>query len=253
MFLIYTTIVSITALNFISDDFVRNTSHTAFLTYWGIANGPLAFAALTLGNSMVFHDKLNIASCFIHLTPCSFTWAMRWYQDRVIEHWPGIFNLHDPENCNKTFLEIILPPMAFYTIWWVPHTIFMLMKGRYYGESKEMIDVYGMKDTVYHDAMRGNKAIATKFGYNEDTFSHIAPFVKYQISHMLSVFLTICISYIFWNSFALHTIFCLSCFAYCANNGASRYNYIMTQSYHKSLEKLVKPKKEKVEEKEDAF
>ena len=57
VFLVYMTAVSLSALGLISNDFVFSTSHYAFKIYWGLANGPLAFAALSLGNAMVFHNK----------------------------------------------------------------------------------------------------------------------------------------------------------------------------------------------------
>jgi hypothetical protein len=108
-------------------------SKKAFIAYWGLANGPLAAAAFVLGNALVFHDIPNLASCFIHLTPCSATWTMRWYSDKLNEKWPDIFMIPDPHDISETFWEVISPALAIYMFWWVFYFIYFLLKGRYLG------------------------------------------------------------------------------------------------------------------------
>lgn len=107
---------------------------TAFIAYWGLANGPLAFAAVLLKNSLIFHDILNLASCFIHLTPCSTTWTMRWNYDRYEETFPGIFDIPDYNKNEEGFFEVIGPAMMFYFVWWVLYFIYMSAYGRFLGK-----------------------------------------------------------------------------------------------------------------------
>jgi hypothetical protein len=116
----------------------------AFIAYWGIANGPLAAAAFLLGNSLIFHDIPNLASCFIHLTPCSSTWSMRWYADRMNARWPLIFLIPDPEDPVETYWEIVSPALAFYMTWWLVYFAYFLIPGRYLGLP------HSKYDTVYH-------------------------------------------------------------------------------------------------------
>jgi hypothetical protein len=79
--------------------FIQKYGNVAFRIYWAFANGPLAIALLMLNNAMIFHDIPNLASCFIHLTPSSVTWAMRWYKKDLDRAYPGLFvTLPDPEN-----------------------------------------------------------------------------------------------------------------------------------------------------------
>lgn len=52
---------------------------TFFFVFWGIANGPFAFASLAFKNALVLHDIPNLASAFIHLTPSSLVWTLRWW------------------------------------------------------------------------------------------------------------------------------------------------------------------------------
>lgn len=54
-------------------------SRTLFILYWGLANGAFAWATIIFKNAIVLHDLPNLASAFIHLTPTSLTWTMRWW------------------------------------------------------------------------------------------------------------------------------------------------------------------------------
>ena len=49
-----------------------------YLLTFGIANGPIAWACLALGNAMLFHRVDHMASLFIHLSPCLVSWSIRW-------------------------------------------------------------------------------------------------------------------------------------------------------------------------------
>jgi hypothetical protein len=105
----------------------------AIYSFWGLANGPFAFAVIGLRNALVLHDLPNLASAFIHLTPVSLSWTFRWFASDVMKKFPGIFNLPDPEQAiNESFKNIFVPAMAFYFMWWVPYTFgYMLFLGRF--------------------------------------------------------------------------------------------------------------------------
>jgi len=55
-----------------------------FYVFWMFANGPFAFSVVLMKNALVLHDLPNIAVTFIHLTPCSLAWTLRWYSPRVL-------------------------------------------------------------------------------------------------------------------------------------------------------------------------
>ena len=71
-------------------------NRTAFYIFWGLANGPFAFSSMIFKNALVLHDLPNLASTFIHLTPCSLSWTLRWWGDRVMTTYPGVFDIPDP-------------------------------------------------------------------------------------------------------------------------------------------------------------
>lgn len=52
---------------------------TFIYIFWGVANGPFAIATLAFKNALVLHDIPNLASAFIHLTPSSLAWTLRWW------------------------------------------------------------------------------------------------------------------------------------------------------------------------------
>lgn len=117
---------------------------------WGIANGPFAFATLTFRNALVLHDIPNLASAFIHLTPSSLVWTLRWWQPAVDKRFPGIFDLPDLSKPNtESFLDLFLPAYVFYVIWGVFYLIWMIAYGRHHG-----LPHTEKYDTVFHETMR---------------------------------------------------------------------------------------------------
>lgn len=71
-----------------------------FFGFWGLANGPFAFSSILFKNALVLHDIPNLASTFIHLTPCTLAWTARWWALEMMETWNvdgrRIFLLPDP-------------------------------------------------------------------------------------------------------------------------------------------------------------
>jgi len=86
------------ALYAIKWEWFRNITYnrTAFYGYWGIANGAFGFSAIAFKNALVFHDLPEFCSAFIHLTPVSLSWTLRWYANDVSKMFPGVFDLPDP-------------------------------------------------------------------------------------------------------------------------------------------------------------
>ena len=93
--------------------------------------------------------------------------------------------------------------------------------------------------------MRNTKPLAKLLGYSAKNYTSAAAVIKYELFHLMYSFLSISLASLLWHSYWAHTIYCLFIFGIVVYNGASRYVYIMTQSYHKSLEKLANSKEEK--------
>jgi len=71
----------------------------------------------------VLHDLPSLASAFIHMTPVSLSWSLRWFASDVMAQYPGLFILPDAEvAATVTFWDIFAPAMAFYIVWWILYT-----------------------------------------------------------------------------------------------------------------------------------
>jgi len=138
-------------------------SRWIFYGYWGFANGPFALAVLLLNNALVLHDLPNLSSVFIHLSPGSLVWSLRWYAPRVNKAFPGIFDLPDPANSTETFMDLFIPSMSIYGIWWVIYLVYCIFVGRYHGlpDSKY--------DTQARYTFRTNKMMAKICGFDNRT------------------------------------------------------------------------------------
>ena len=78
-------------------------SKYAFYGFWGLANGPFALAIVWSKHSLVLHSMTSLSAAFIHISPCTLAWAMRWFAPRIQDKWPGIFDLPDPEIIDESF------------------------------------------------------------------------------------------------------------------------------------------------------
>ena len=87
------------------ENITNNQNHLCFYLFWGIANGPFALAVLALKNALVLHDLPNLASCFIHLSPCSLAWTLRWHANTINKKWPNIFNLPEYDGSKTEIKE----------------------------------------------------------------------------------------------------------------------------------------------------
>jgi hypothetical protein len=112
----------------------------AFAVMFALGNGPLGWSVLALGNALVFHDSLQTAVTFIHLTPILFTWCVRWHSAVVDAAWPGLFPVQDAP-------DLFRLPVLAYLAWWVPYTTWLLLLGIHLPKRGH--------DTVYEGIRKG--------------------------------------------------------------------------------------------------
>ena len=215
---------------------LKNTTYnrTAFYVFWGLANGPFAISVIIFKNALVLHDLPNLASTFIHLTPISLAWTFRWRANEVMKAYPGVFNLPNPDLAlSESFLDIFLPPMAFYAIWWVFYTfVYMFFIGRFIGNP------WSKYDTLYIWTMQTDKTQAKFCGWDAstpETRQRMCPIIKYMFIHASLFVTTIAFSYVMWFNFWFHTFVCVCLFLSCTYHGSVRYFKMMTTYYEKSL------------------
>lgn len=86
-------------------------SRWAFYSFWSMANGPFAISVILLKNALVLHDLPNLSSAFIHLSPCSLAWTLRWYSPVIMKRWPGVFDLPMPDSAHEDYWTITTPAL----------------------------------------------------------------------------------------------------------------------------------------------
>lgn len=118
----------------------REVGGNAFAVMFALGNGPLGWSVLALGNALVFHDSLQTAVTFIHLTPILFTWCVRWHSAAVDAAWPGLFPVQDAP-------DLFRLPVLVYLAWWVPYTAWLLLLGIHLPKRGH--------DTVYEGIRKG--------------------------------------------------------------------------------------------------
>lgn len=224
---------------------------THFFIFWGLANGPFAFSSIIFKNALVLHDIPNLASTFIHLTPCTLAWTARWWADEMMDTWNSpehmIFDLPDPTK-NASFWDIFVPAFLFYICWWVLYIIYLITYGRHIGAP------WHKYDTLYHWTMQSNKPMAKAFGYDASSKEkriRLLPIAKYMSFNVCFFTGTIAFSYLMYLNFWVHTVFVGYLFSSVTYYGALRYYNMMTKFYIKKVEKIINTRIAKFDEDEN--
>ena len=207
--------------------------------FWGMANGPLGWSVLALGNALVLHSPEHIAGLFIHISPPFVTWTMRWSASSYEDVWPGVFGM--PQSVSSHgFADIFVPAITMYCIHAFFYVIWLLTVGRFhsskFGEKKHV--------TVYHATLRSNTMLAKLCGFDKNDPTNMMCAVKYYLVHALACMLAISVSVLFYYSMVAHTIFCAALLMGSAWNGSKIYVKMMTRYYEKRIEDLLLPKNE---------
>jgi len=203
-----------------------------FYIFWGMANGPFAISVILLRNALVLHDLQKISECFIHLSPVTLAWTFRWFAPQVLMAFPGIFDLPEPTDYSATFLDIFLPGLYFYAVWWVLFIVYTLVYARYQGTP------YSKYETCYILHVNDKPWFKKMIGYDGstlETHARMGPFMIYFTMHLVGTLSLIALSYVFWNYFWAHTALVLLLFFWATWNGAQRYFNMMTKYYIKAI------------------
>jgi hypothetical protein len=215
-------------------------SKQLFLAYWGVANGPLGDACVALGNALVLHDHLQMASLFIHISPPFVTWSLRWAPDDVERLWPGSFGmpLTEADAQAVSFGEIFFPAAGLYLIWWVLYGAWLLLSGRFHS-----VESTG-KDTIYSWTFRTTPFLQKLAGCKtkeqvQKRLPDVWPVLLYLAIHLILCLLAIAASFPLWKNFYLHTLYCIALLLSSSWNGSKRYYKMMTRFYTKRLEMLL--------------
>jgi hypothetical protein len=156
-----------------------------FRGIYSLAHGPLLFAAVTLGDKIVFHDVQYMTSLFIHLGPAMFTWALRWKPESY-HYYPML----DRTNIIQPYMHLT-EGLKLYVLWYVPYVLlmFVLLRNR--------IETRGY-DTMYQYFFRQHQTLAIM----DDSMLRK---ILYMIFHLSVAAVAIGASSIWYSSFILNT------------------------------------------------
>ena len=216
---------------------------------FGLAGGPLGWQVLLQNNALVLHDAQVAASTFIHLSPPFTAWALRWHPAAHRAAYPGMFikglpnipqqghsagllgrvvgGIQKVQNTlaggAKADLPLSLwqfyaPPAVAYMLWWIPYTAWLLWKGRFIGRTLTA----DKRDTIYHLSMRQHPKLAKSLcGFGEAPAA-LAPALKYMLWHLGVSAVLLVPTPLLWESYCLHTTFCVCLLASSALAGGAR-------------------------------
>jgi hypothetical protein len=222
-------------------------SPAAFRAAFALANGPLGVAVPTLANALVLHSPRQTAALFIHISPPIVTWAMRWHPAAHERAFPGILptrDLGDAEHA-VAYKALVAPALCTYFAWWFAFAAWMMLDGRRRGNVGNAGTAGDKKskthDTVYHRTLGGAEAnaLGKLAGYNPNASHKKTPVAKYLLAHAVLCVALICVSPLFYRSYAAHTAFVCALLCCSVWNGARRYYWIMTKGYEKRLRALL--------------
>ena len=210
-----------------------------FLAIYGLACGPLGWSVLLQHNAMVLHSPDHTAALFIHLSPPIMAWSFRFFGAALQADWGSRFGealVHIKEPGFVTFSHMWSYAALAYALWWVPYTAWLLAAGRH--QSPKTTG----QDTVWAFTLRKDDLVSKLLGVTGEARNdpnRPVAIVKYMLLHATGCLVSLFGSYLMWQSFALHTAFCLMLFTASAWSGAKRYTKMTTRWYEKAIEDLL--------------
>mmetsp|Transcript_6147 Transcript_6147/g.9417 ORF Transcript_6147/g.9417 Transcript_6147/m.9417 type:complete len:219 (-) Transcript_6147:637-1293(-) len=192
---------------------------------------------------------------FIHLMPPVVMYTFVWYNDRIVEAWPNLFNLSYLED-GLTYYggtdSIASCSTAFYFTWWVIYVCFMLGGGGIDLPKKFKPDgspANPRYDTVFHSTMRDGVCIligkffrgrsrAESLTLMETNMFDMIDFCLYMFFHMIASLSAICVSGFFcFKSIIFFRLMLGASIVIAVVRGANRYTYYTTKMYSRVLRK----------------
>lgn len=84
-------------------------SEVLFQVLFGLANGPLAWSVLAFKNSLIFHNREQMTSAFIHMSPMIWTYGLRWN--------PSLEHSVDSGEFQSDLTRFLRPVLTLYLPW----------------------------------------------------------------------------------------------------------------------------------------
>jgi len=201
--------------------------------------GPLIWSVYIFRNSIVFHDVDYMTSVFIHLSPFTLMWCLRWgagVPSAINEAFPEMIRVCASKEefatadvcletlrgsmwcnaCSAPFFDFVLPPALLYlVVWAVPYFYFICVRwSDWIRETK--------RETLLSFFVETNPGLNAIFEQKLTGIvgSRYASGLGYMIFHFIMTVMTAGSSYFLWHSFLLHTLVFFFILATAVHNGS---------------------------------
>mmetsp|Transcript_23391 Transcript_23391/g.34923 ORF Transcript_23391/g.34923 Transcript_23391/m.34923 type:complete len:454 (+) Transcript_23391:87-1448(+) len=252
----YFAIIVISGIFGFNDNIENGIREVIFKAALGVFCGVLVCANLALPFvACLFHDVNTMTGLFIHLMPPVVMYTFVWYNDRIVEAWPNLFNLSYLED-GLTYYggtdSIASCSTAFYFTWWVIYVCFMLGGGGIDLPKKFKPDgspANPRYDTVFHSTMRDGVCIligkffrgrsrAESLTLMETNMFDTIDFCLYMVFHMIASLSAIFVSgFLCFKSIIFFRLMLGASIVLAVVRGANRYTYYTTKMYSRVLRK----------------
>jgi len=199
--------------------------------------GPLIWSVYVFRNSIVFHDVDYMTSVFIHLSPFTLMWCLRWgagVPSTIQTAFPDMFQVcASPEEfaaadacleapfffesrwgsnmlwctaCSAPFWEFVIPPAFLYLgVWAIPYFYFICIRWNDWildTKRETLINYFVQTNPELNTFLERN--LVGLLGVLGCHRKYASP-LGYMLFHFVSVVVTASTSYFLWHSFVLHT------------------------------------------------
>jgi len=195
-------------------------AHKGFLLFFAVATGPLLWAVAATGNSLVFHSFELTCSLFIHASPMLVAYTLRWHAAEVEEAYPGLLGGAAALQDIDLIWDLAIPGCAYYFVWWVPYTLWLLTDGISRPERGY--------DTVFANFQ---DLVKTQLGIANTRIAALVYMSLHAFATNLS-WLTVVACYA---TIYFHTLLILVMLFLCIKSGAAMYEYLILDSYEATL------------------
>eukprot|EP00042_Codosiga_hollandica_P021061 m.71329 g.71329 ORF g.71329 m.71329 type:complete len:299 (+) comp50179_c0_seq1:111-1007(+) len=199
------------------------------------SNGPVAWAILAWGNSLVFHDWDKITTLFMHFFPILLTYCWRWQPTANQSICPdGV------SECTLDLWSLLAVPLIGYCLWQALYLLKteVLDRKELAGDqslltsTRWLVRKPNTMRSITYSVCRKLRIMDKAEELNSETWKAKAIFVATQF---VFTFVTLLPNKILWDSQAIHLGFLMLCFLVAVWNGARYYIDVFTKAYIQAL------------------
>lgn len=188
---------------------------TLFKALFAMTNGPLLWAIPLFRNQLKFHSLQHVISVFIHISPASVTYAIRWCLD------PAVYGVSQVDAGSESYLSLLsqlegAALVPYYLLWLVAYyfIVFCVRSKRINDKQYETLFSYIMEPARRHPVRRVLTSITTVPWLQK---------IVYLGLHLALGLVTMALTPLLWQHLWLHTAFLIAILGSACWNASKGY------------------------------